>query len=322
MRITIGEEVSLLETVYVSDFGDNYHRTDDEPTTDLEKAARKIRRRYKNIADYMGALAVYNEYMAMMMMKHGGPQLFKIKLRDEVIDDFIPAKPRMKNTAHNKILLKKKIMVSSINVNKINHEKLEAAIESNEDMLQGDEEIVGDTETKDPVAKRLIKEGHFDRIKIGKVKEINNIDFLEEYFRTKNVAKAEEAIERSIPLSKIVSGEYDNMVIDTTEQDDIIYYRGAYMNRATVNDLRVYQDLGERGWNSIKLMKEKGVSKRITKIVENQNKKNKKKNKKSSKKKSKNDDFFVKVMSDNNYDSFGDYQQDMMNFTASNVLGD
>jgi hypothetical protein len=322
MRITIGEEVSLLETVYVSDFGDNYHRTDDEPTTDLEKAARKIRRRYKNIADYMGALAVYNEYMAMMMMKHGGPQLFKIKLRDEVIDDFIPAKPRMKNTAHNKILLKKKIMVSSINVNKINHEKLEAAIESNEDMLQGDEEIVGDTETKDPVAKRLIKEGHFDRIKIGKVKEINNIDFLEEYFRTKNVAKAEEAIERSIPLSKIVSGEYDNMVTDTTEQDDIIYYRGAYMNRATVNDLRVYQDLGERGWNSIKLMKEKGVSKRITKIVENQNKKNKKKNKKSSKKKSKNDDFFVKVMSDNNYDSFGDYQQDMMNFTASNVLGD
>lgn len=323
MRITIGEEVSLLETVYVVDFQDNYHRTDDEPSTDLEREARKIRRRYKNIADYMAALAVYQEYMGMLTIKHGGPQLFKIKMRDEVINDFIPAKPRMKNTAHNKTLLKKKIMLSSINVNKINHAKLEEVEESNDDLLRGDEVIVGDTKTKDPLANKLIKEGHFDRVKLtSKMAYINDIDLLEDYFRAKNTQKAEEAEAKTIPLSMIVSGEYEKMLKDTTEEDDVIYHRGTYMNRATVEDLKVYQDLGERGWNSIKLMKEKGVSKRITKIVKSQNKKNNKKNKKDKKKRKDNDDFVVKVMMDNDYDSFGAYQQDMENFTASHVFRD
>ena len=88
MRISLGEEVLLLQTVYVTDFGDNYHRTEDEPSSELEKEARRIRRRYKSIADYMAALAIYNEYMAMLAVKHGSPQLLKIKIDNDAIDVF------------------------------------------------------------------------------------------------------------------------------------------------------------------------------------------------------------------------------------------
>ena len=324
MRISLGEEVLLLHTVYVTDFGDNYHRTEDEPSSELEKEARRIRRRYKSIADYMAALAIYNEYMAMLAVKHGSPQLLKIKIDNDAIDDFIPAKPRMKNTPHNKMLLKKGIMVSSININKINYDNLEDTLDALEEDLTGEEEIVADTDMEeDKIAKKLIKKGHFNRVSINKVKEIDNIDFLEEYFATKNSIQREEEEEEvaSISVTAIANGKYDEMVRDTTEDDDIIYYRGNYMDRQTVEDLRIYQDLGERGWNSVKLMKEKGLSKRMTKVLKAQTKKNKDKDEDKTKMMdAAGDAFFISLGMDNDHDSFGSYQEEMSNFTAANIM--
>jgi len=324
MRISLGEEVLLLQTVYVTDFGDNYHRTEDEPSSELEKEARRIRRRYKSIADYMAALAIYNEYMAMLAVKHGSPQLLKIKIDNDAIDDFIPAKPRMKNTPHNKMLLKKGIMVSSININKINYDNLEDTLDALEEDLTGEEEIVADTDMEeDKIAKKLIKKGHFNRVSINKVKEIDNIDFLEEYFATKNSIQREEEEEEvaSISVTAIANGKYDEMVRDTTEDDDIIYYRGNYMDRQTVEDLRIYQDLGERGWNSVKLMKEKGLSKRMTKVLKAQTKKNKDKDEDKTKMMdAAGDAFFISLGMDNDHDSFGSYQEEMSNFTAANIM--
>jgi hypothetical protein len=322
MRIVIGEENQMLKEVYVNDFGDNYHRTDDEPSTDLEKAARRLRRRYKNINEYMNALAIYQEYMVLLMMKHGGPDLFKIKLRDEYINDFIPPKPRMKNTAKNKMLLKNKILVSSVNINKLDVDKLDELIEESAETF-GVHDIIMDSEAKDPVAHRLAKEGNFNQVSLRKVGHISSVEFLEEYFSKKNGSKQEEKEEqlKQISLTRIASDEFDKIIKDTDEEDDVIFYRGNYMNRDTVDDLRVYQDLGARGWNSVKLMKDKGVSKRVTKIVKSQNKKNKKKNKKSGKKRREGDDFLMQMMNDNDHDNFSSFEEDMLNFTAKNVFG-
>jgi hypothetical protein len=323
MRISIGEERSKLLEVYVTDFGDNYHRTEDEPSTELERAVRKIRRRYKNITDYMDALAVYKEYMGLLALKHGGGQLFKIKLQNDVIDDFIPPKPRMKNTAHNKMLLKNKIMISRVNVNKIDEDRLEEVLDANEDEYLTADGIIADMETKDYIAHKLMKQEDLTRVRVSKVKSISSIDFLEEYFRNKNASKVKEKQEelKQVSLSSIISGEYDDLVEDTEEEDDVVFYRGNYMNRKAVDDLKVYQDLGALGWNSVKIMKEKGVSKRITKIVKSQTKKNKKANKKKGKKRKDNDDFLVSVMMENDHDSFDAFEEDMLNFTAKNVFG-
>lgn len=323
MRIDIGEQRSKLLEVYVTDFGDNYHRFDNEPTTELERAVRKIRRRYKNISDYMDALALYKEYMALLAIKYGGPQLFKIRLQDGMITDFIPSKPRMKNTANNKFLLKNKILVSKINVKRIDEEKLEKVEEALEETVPANvDAIISDTKTRDYIANRIMKEEDLTKTRINKVKAISSIEYLEEYFRNKNANKLKEKEEKvkSLSLTKIANGDYEDLVEDTTEDDDVIFYRGNYMKRDTVEDLRVYQDLGERGWNSVKLMRDKGVSKRITKIVKNQNKRNKKKNKKDKKKKKRADDFLVSVMMDNDHDSFADFEQDMLDFTARNIF--
>lgn len=323
MRITIGEEFNTLLEVYVNDFGDNYHRTDNEPSTELEKASRKIRRRYKNIGDYMMALGTYQEYMALLALKHGGPQLFKIKLKEELINDFIPPKPRMKNTAHNKLLMKKKIMISRANVNQIDEEKLYETLQAMDEDFHGDDAIVTDTETKDHIANRIMKDEDLTKVNIRKVGQISSIDFLEEYFHNKNKVKSREKEEetKAVSLTMLASDKYHELVKDTEEEDDIVFYRGNYMNKQTVEDLKVYQQLGEFGWDSIKLMKQKGVSKRVTNIVKNQNKMNKKKNKKGKKKQQQSDAFLVQVMTDNDHDTFAAYEQDMLNFTSENVFG-
>lgn len=319
MRINIEDSKSFLTEVYVVDFGDNYHRLSDEPSTELEREARKIRRKYKNIAEYMNALAVYREYMALLALKHGGPELFKIKLKNDLIEDFVPPKPTLKKNKINKLLLKKKIIVSRAKVNKIDKEKLEEIIKSNEEnKLPLRPDLVKVKEKVDPVAKKIIKKDDFNKVSLKKVKNISHIDFLEEYFRTKNKMENKDKESTHISLSKIASGEYEDLIKDTREEDEVIFYRGNYMNRETVQDLQMYQQLGELGWNSLKIMKDKGVSKRITKILKNQNKKNKKKKKK---KKKKVDDFLVQVMVDNDYDSFEEYEREMLDFTAKNIFG-
>lgn len=321
MKVTVGNTDDFLFEVYVVDFGDNYHRTDDEPSSELERAARKIRRRYKNIHDYIDALAVYREYMAYMMLRHGGPDLFKIKLREDLIPDFIPPKPRMKNTPFNKTILKKGIVLSRVDTKHLNEDLLEQTVQLLSQDVEDDGLII-DTETKVKPVDKMLKRGEITpKVEMKKIRHISSIDYLEEYFRNKNFVaakkKEKEKDEGLIPLTDIVSGKALEDLNDTTEQDDIIFYRGNYMNREAVDELQLYQKLGELGWNAVKIMKDHKVSGRITKIVKNQKKENKKKKKKMMK----GNDFMVHVMEDAGYDSFGDFERDMLNMTSDNVFG-
>jgi len=316
MRITIGGADTFLFEVYAVDFGDNYHRMDDEPSSELERAARKIRRRYRNISDYLNAMAVYQEYMAKLMLKHGGPQLFKIKLRDGLITDFVPAKPRMKNNKLNKVLLKKKIVVSRVDTSNVNEEVLEDMIKKmSSDVTETD--LIVDTKEKDKVAIKMMKEGGLKQSDVKSIKHITDIDYLEEYFRNKNIIKEKKEKKKRIPLSDIISGKAFEQIRDTSEQDDIVFYRGNYLNRQAVEELQMYQKLGEMGWNSIKIMKNRKVSDKITKLVKNQNKENKKKKKKRQRE----DDFLVQVVMDGGYDSFGEFEEEMLNFTSDQIFG-
>ena len=112
-----------------------------------------------------------------------------------------------------------------------------------------------------------------------------------------------------------MNGKYFDKIQDTTVQDEVIHYNGRFVTRDTAEELRVYQNLNDMGWNSIKLMKEKGVSKRATKLIRDKEKDNKKRNKKNKK----NDNFMTRVVTDNNYNSFEDFQNDMLDFTSGNL---
>lgn len=321
MQVTIGRQDDFLFEVYAVDFGDNYHRTENEPSSELERAAKKIRRRYKDVNQYLEALSVYKEYMARLMLRHGGPKLFKIKLRDGMIPEFVPPKPRIKKTPLNKAILKKGIVISSTDSRKVNEDIVERTAQALSKDVSGDG-IYIDTETKVPEVEKMIKKGQISpRVEVKKIRSLSSAEFLEEYFNNKNLLKAKKKQntpeeDKLIPLTDIMSGKALEDQHDTEEEDDIIFYRGNYINRQSADELQLYQKLGELGWNALKIMKNHGVGNRITKIIKSE----KKMNKKKKKKKSFVGSDFVQALIDDGYDTFGDYQRDMLNMTSSNVF--
>jgi len=308
MEVSINKNEFLFE-VYVNDFGDNYHRGSEEPSTELEKSAKKIRRRYKNINDYMVGLMVYDEYMDKLAKKHGGIEILKIKIRNDMINEFIPAKPRMRNNVINKFLIKNKIILSRTKHLYPDEEIIDKLLLINNDEIQE----FKSSKITDKVVLEIIKDGAVTAIPDKKLKSIHNIDLLAEFFESKEKIKQSKQKEYIPKLNELMNGNYFDKIQDTTKQDEVIHYNGRFVTRDTAEELRVYQNLNDMGWNSIKLMKEKGVSKRATKLIKDrENKKRKKKNKK-------NDNFMTRVVTDNNYNSFEDFQEDMLNFTSGNL---
>lgn len=310
----------LPRTVYVQDFDDNYHRTSDQPSSELEREARRIRRRYRRISDFVYAKAIYNEYMEYMFLKHGGKDLFKIKLEDDLIDDFIPAKPRLRNSAHLRSLAKRKIITSNVDLGRIN----KVAVSELADLYNGE------NDSPDPV----IDERDFmnkDVFKIAKKINLNQTTkisasamdpfaYLEEYFKGKNkmIKETQDKELSKLTVTDIIEGNYE-MIEDTEEESATVFFNGQYMRREIVDELRTYNRLGELGWDHIKLMKHKGVSNKITKIARKQDKRNKKKKKGKKEKRKQQDDFIMQTIFDNDM-SFADFKKDMEDGSFNNIF--
>jgi len=311
MEVVLGTPDNIFE-VFVNDFSDQYHRTNDAPLTDLEQKAMKIRRRYKNVIDYIDAVNIYNEYMLQLLKKYKNEKVLKLHLKFKILEEFVPPTPRMKNTKLNKFILKHKILLSPSNINNIDDNVIN--IVQNQKPIKQDEfkaEKIKDKEILDFIKNDL------NSFTLKKFRNISDIDYLEEYFMNKNKSKNKKQQKVKLPSMKsILSGDYYNKYKDTTEDDEILYYRGQYLNRSTVDELQMYEHFSELGWDGIKLMKKSGSSKRATKLLKEQKKKGKKKNKKNKDV----DDFMIKIMGDNDYDDFSDFEKDMLNFTSANIF--
>lgn len=321
MKVTVGSGGLNTSGVYVMDFDDDYHRTDNQPSTELEKEVRKIRRRYKSIEDYLKAVVQYNEYMTLMFIKYGGPDVFKLLYRAGEIPDYIPAKPRLKPTAVNRLYMKKGVIVNSIKRDKIDPNRV-LATESRfrEDPDDPGELYIAPSEEVDKVGAKLAEKGDFNnRVDTKVLRDISNIDYLEEYFNTKNVQleKQQEESRERVGITDMMTGEsmYDDT--DSTSSDDIIYYHGTYMNRESVDELEVFDELGKLGWDSLKMMRRSNVSKKVRTIMKD----NEKDKGKKKKKRQQQDDFMVQMVMDGNYDSYGDFEKYMLDMTSDNVFG-
>jgi hypothetical protein len=220
----------------------------------------------------------------------------------------------MKNTELNKFIMKKKIVLSNVRDLYPNEEMTDKVL-NDMDIPNVQFEFV---KGKDKDAKELASED-VDNISNKKLKEINSLDYLEDYFRTKNLmTKREDDTDKKKnkgpSLRDIMEGKVNTR--DTTDDDEIVSFHGNFMDRASASELVAFESLGACGWNSYKLMKSKDVSKRVTSLF----KEKKKEGKKKDKKKDKQDDFIVKIATDNEWDSFNDFQEDMLNFTTANIF--
>lgn len=318
MEIRVGSKPSVLDKVYVTDFADNYHRTDMDPTTELERKVRRIRRRYKHISDYVEAAQAYNEYMGLLILRHGGPALFKLKMKDEAIDDFIPPRPRMKNTPTNKFMIKNGIIISQVKPKQINEDVIAELEEVYMQDTPSEIMMTEDDVSKD--IKKIAKESDFTRIKTKDLRDIDSIDHLEAFFRSKNLKVKDKVNEEwsKLSLTDLIEGKH-GLIKDTTEQDDIILHRGRYMNREAVEELQVYQQLAQSGWDALKLMREQKVGKKVRSIIKDTEKERKRK-KKKKKAYGATDNFLVNLAGDNGYDSFGDFERDLLNMRSEDIF--
>ncbi len=319
-----------LTVVYVNDFGDNYHSEYDKATTELEMKARKIRRRYKHIVEYIRAKAVYDEYMAVMEERHGGKLLFDLKRKSDHFEEFIPPKPRIKGNGFTKELKKRKIFLPRANFDDIDMDevyRIAIAQHPNENAR-----FVVNNSIRDKDAEAIVeKEFSTVRFNAGKFISSDNIDYLEEYFEKKKRAndakkKRKSGDAYSIDLDRLMSADWDrddeSNVRDTWDEDDVVMYRGLYVKRGTVKELELYKKIAEYGWDTLKIMKHKGSSSRTRKIAAKDMKVKKIKKKKEKKRNEKMQEAFIdSLMDDSNYGSFEEYEKDMQNFTSSNIFG-
>lgn len=309
MLVTATKSTDFLFTSYVNDFDDNYHKLEGEPSSELEKEARRIRRRYRHQYEFIRAKSIYDEYMGLLIDLHGGKNLFNIKLKGGCIPEFIPHKPRMKNNSLNNFISKKKIILSKVS-SESDMEGMMRCFNLNKEVdVRFDNSV-------DKFAESIIDKG----LAVGGPDFSSNkqdpISYLQHYFEEKRAkGKKNTASNRKDPsLTDIINDtvQYDDDDID----DDVVYYRGNFISRDSVEQLSLYEGLNSLGWNSLKIMKSKDTNKKITQILKEKDKRSRKK----KKKKKSNDNFMVKIMTDNDYNDYEAFENDMLDFTADNIF--
>ena len=331
----VKRDARLME-VYVLDYGDNYHRDENAPTTEFEREVRNIKARYRDINKYNYAMTLYKEYIEYLAEKHGGMDLFKLKRKNGLIDDYLPPKPRIKNTKELKFLKKNKIIISNVGKYLVDDEKLDEYLESTYEFNSDGNDVIT-KQYKDKIVEDILDDGSPNKMKHLKSQSFkDDFDYLDNYFRNKNFNpkknknkkknKKKHKNEDKVLISDLMRSDYDQYYYDKdTYMEDsdhgFAVYNNLMLSTGTMKELDIYHKLNDLGWNSYKLMKKGPYSKRVASVF----KPPKKKKKKKSKYNDKYDGLLIDIMSDNGFDtddmdSFAEFQKEMLNMTSANVF--
>ena len=318
MKIIIQEQRESFNKVYVTDFGDDYHKTI-VASTELEAAARKIRRRYKRIDEYLEALTIYNEYMEHVYSLFPSRKLAKMNIQRGLVNMYLPAKPRMKNNLAYK-MYQKGIIISDEKAH-VNSDELEKVLDDIRENTKHAEVVIKE-ELADTKETRKLMRGigaSFTAKKKGPGK-VTDYDLLTKFFMQNQSDNTEKEgyREEIVPMSDIISDRYYDYVDETEDEDEIINYRGRYLTRAKANELSVFEGLGVHGWDNIKLMRARGASKTVTKLAEREAKAERKRRKRRKK----NDDYILGVAGTNggDFESFKEYEDEMLNMSIDSYF--
>lgn len=312
-----------LTKILVNDFGDSYHRLDNEPSSELERDVRRIRRRYRAFDEYKKAMSIYVEYMDKLADKYGGQSRFKTRLQSNTVFEYIPPVPKLKKSPINDFITHHKIMISDPNRMTFNSEDIEEYEEMFEEELTDDTNISPDIiKVKDKQLADLVKDAKLGNINLKKLKEVDAIETLASYFDSTNTKKGKKAKKDQSPS---VTDIIEDRVKDD-DMDEVVFFKGRYMTAEEVKEMKLYQELNSFGWNSLAIMKahKAGTNSAIANALRDEKfkKKRDKLNKKKKKKGGKSaDEFLIKMMGDNDeYESFENFEEDMLNYTINNVF--
>jgi len=306
---------SLFE-VYVLNYDDNYHRRDDEPTSEFERAVRNIKGRYKDLEKFSEAVQLYEEWMDYLATKHHGRELLKKKIKAGAINDFIPRKPRLKNNKTLKYLYKHNIVLSSSSEPDIDMDVVDEYIDV---FYNTSPDSINIITVEDKEANKLSEE--YDDYGIRRKKPttfMSDAEWIDSYFNNRKIKKGKKNKSKKnkdgrVTLTDMMSSSYEAEVEDS-DNSQLMLYNSLLLSAGTTKEMEVYHKLDEMGWNSYKLMKRANYSKRISSIFKVKKKKKKKKSKNGY------DELLIDIMTDNGYDDFADFSRDMLNMTSDNIF--
>ena len=319
---TKGPDVGL---VYVNDFGDGYHKLNTDPSNDLERAVRKIRRRYRAFDDYKKALTIYYEYMDTLAAKYGGHKQFQMRMESNTVFEFIPPFPKLKKNPVNDFITEHKILISDPNRVTYDNEVLEAYESLFEEELTKntvmDNTIIEDKD--DELLKKIVKKGIYGKIDAKRMREVDAVDLLASYFDSGSTKKGKgKKKDKQDELPSVTDIIEDRVVED--KEEEAIFYRGRLMTSEEIAQMKLYQEMNKFGWNSLALMKQgsrDSGSSAIASVLrdEEYRKKREKKAKKKGKGSKAANDFLIKMMGDND-ETFEDFEESMLNFTVNSIF--
>lgn len=324
---------SLME-VYVIDFGDNYHRLENEPSSELERRVRNMKRQYRDYHKYQEALMDYNDWMFYLEEKYGGRELLKVRIKSGTMREIVPSKPKIRNNKIFKYYAKHGIAISKVGKMHLDDEfdEFVNTYYSNPNVTVS--EMKPDRKN-DSIIDEIVDE-YVDVFNYSKKQPVtSDINFLDEYFRMKNGKGKKKKNKKGKKKNKkkyVYEDDSENLISDligldpkdleddvedTTEEDNITAtYGGRYMTRKDAMELELYHQLNEIGWDSYKLMKQSGYTNSITKVF----KEKKNKESKKSKKKKKSNNLLIEIMTDGKYDDFDDFAKEMENFSMNSFF--
>lgn len=94
----------LFKPVF-NDFGDDYYEKS-FVQNGVQLEAKKLRRRYNDFFQWQNALSIYYNYMQTLVNKWGSLKTIKNSVEEGSMPDFVPSKPKLKNTKKNRYYLR------------------------------------------------------------------------------------------------------------------------------------------------------------------------------------------------------------------------
>ena len=329
------------ETIHVSfvqSFNDNYHRDNDDITVEDEQEVRGLRRRYPQYTDWVEAINIYNDYMQKLYAKYVSKEVFDVLYKSGKITEYVPPEPKIKPSALNKSLKKNQIMLSPKSktneyITDVTGLSIQELLAMTNTSFDPNEVIDIKRLNKDKASKDLLK--MFDQANSNKNFAKNRdkamlnggIDFINEYFETKSKMDKEKYQEETeeASLQDLLD---DNFVTEEDLQnatDEMIWYNGMMVKKSALDEDMIYRKLNDMGWDGKKIFRntvdtgKRGIAYELLKRADKKDKKERKKNKKLNKVK---DDFMTTLIFDNNYDNFGEFEDDMLNMAAEDIFGE
>lgn len=329
------------ETIHVSfvqSFNDNYHRDNDDITVEDEQEVRGLRRRYPQYTDWVEAINIYNDYMQKLYAKYVSKEVFDVLYKSGKITEYVPPEPKIKPSALNKSLKKNQIMLSPKSktneyITDVTGFSIQELLAMTNTSFDPNEVIDIKRLNKDKASKDLLK--MFDQANSNKNFAKNRdkamlnggIDFINEYFETKSKMDKDKYHEETeeASLQDLLD---DNFVTEEDLQnatDEMTWYNGMMVRKSALEEDMIYRKLNDMGWDGKKIFRntvdtgKRGIAYELLKRADKKDKKERKKNKKLNKVK---DDFMTTLIFDNNYDNFGEFEDDMLNMAAEDIFGE